>query len=84
MKPPVPRPFEPPLDKPPGTKDDGTATPKRELPKWLRWETYGQCSHDEECRPKLFAAAGVAIVALVVLAGWVGGKDKKTFDEEET
>jgi len=76
MKPPVPRPFEPPTDKKPGTADDGTV-PKRELPKWLRWETYGQCSHDQECRPKMQLVAGVAIVTLIALGMWLAPKHKK-------
>ena len=69
--------MEPPKP-PPG---EGTVATKRELPKWLRWETYGQCSHDDVCRQKMIVAAGAAIVALIVLAGWVGGKDNMAWEE---
>lgn len=85
MTPPVARPPGPPLDAPPGSKSGDTtaAPPVRELPKWLRWETYGACSHDEQCRPKMFAVATVAVIGVILLATWVGGKDVPTGEEEK-
>jgi hypothetical protein len=83
-KPPIPRPMTPPIDKRPGetVADDGTVTvTQREPPKWFKWSTYGSCSHDPECRPKMIGVALVAIVGAIVLAGWIGGKDHH--DDEE-